>query len=353
MRRLGQAFRSRSSPLTLGIIVAIALAAGGLACASQPDLGPDPVASPSPGALTALRPLPGARCSTTRNPAGRSGRHGAVPPPIAVADGLASANLWNVVSSAGLLQQCDDTSGLTTMISLRDIQRGRQAPAGYPEVGYGRNLVDGDFCLNASRCHTRPFPLRVSALERSRSIDSVDLQYALGVPAPPSLSRNFAYDLWLERHPAQGAGPQRGDIEVMISLYHVGGLNCGAAGVMWWQQASVNGESTGTRWQVCNLEGATGAQLVGFLLERPAPAPARSISLPLQPFIDQAVREANLGPDGGSYSLMGVELGAEFGNCDHFACAKTARWRFRISRLVVHTAALVVPIIGPRPRPVR
>jgi hypothetical protein len=297
-----------------------------------------------------VSPFPHGVCSTTQDPAGGAGstisHHTAA---IAVPNGVAEGNLWNTDRSAGTIRQCYGKRGLSTTISLRSIARHVGGPAGYPEVGYGHNLVDGAFCAPPPiPCNTAPFPLAVHDL-RGRGY-SVTTSYSLGKPHPGSLPRNLGYDFWLEQHPRFGSAPQRGDIEVLISLFHRGVISCGSSRPNFSQRITVGGKRILSRWRVCNLGGGSDGDLVGFLLERPTQARSRSVTLALKSFISKAIKQAAVVDHAkrSPFFVMGVELGAEFGGCDNKACTDTAaRWTFGISTLTLQSRSLQIPIVFP------
>jgi hypothetical protein len=272
-----------------------------------------------------------------------------VPSPLGVTNGAAMGNLWNTVSSAGRIRQCYGSHGLSTQLALNGIHYRGGGPAGFPEVGYGRNLNDAPFC--ASRCPSTRFPVRLTALPSGRNGLAATVRYRLGRRSPRGLNFNVAYDLWLERAPHQGRRPQGHDIEVMISLKRRGIVGCGAGSTSWTSGIVVNGRRVRAHWRTCNFIGGSNARFVPVLLESPSISRG-TIGLALKPLIARAVREnekADPSARWRTYSLMGVEFGTEVGFCAVQPCNETAlNFSFSVSRLVLRWGSSAIPVVSTR-----
>jgi hypothetical protein len=279
---------------------------------------------------------PAFSCRSTKNPSG-------VGLQLLLPNGVAQANLHNTGSSAGVVEQCYTSSGLSTKLQLSGISPTGFGPAGYPELAYGYHLYGQPFCRN---CHVEPFPLRVSDLRRPANDYRVTAKYSLARPSPRSLPYDFIYDLWLERNPTPGRGPRRGDLELIVFLYRQTSATCrrSRAAVAFSTKITFNRRSLVSRWRVCEIDGGTEATPVAFSLEHPSQAQSGEISLRLGDFADEAGRF--LGRDVGSHSLMGFELGGEFDVCSPPAGCVTpnANWRWRVSRLELEGPSAAIPV---------
>jgi hypothetical protein len=299
-------------------------------------------------ATTSSPTTPNQTCTNVTDPA--DGPHSSVTersPLLPLTHGVADANMWNTSSSTGSIQQCYGPHGLTTSLALNSIKRNFGGPAGFPEASYGLNVRNDSFCLAGTSCTTSPFPFEIHKMKPSFKVTT---RYSLGAAQPNSVARSFEYNFWIEGKPRLGWAPQPGDVEVIISLYHHGVLNCGPGRPNWSQRVTINGRSRVSRWRVCNLGAPPGqaANLVGFLLQNPKQATRRSIALQLKPFINRAIKQANtvFHAKRRPAFLEGIELGSEFGNCDSAACKTSAvHWQFTISKLALSTSHSVIPII--------
>lgn len=322
---------------------------GGLGGATEPVVGGTyaftlQVASPLRGdragrrVAVQVRP-PRSGCHVEINPTGAGQT-------LLLPNGAARPNVYNAGVSSGELVQCYGARGATTRIRLTSASARRSGPLGYPELAYGNDLLNDPFCRT---CHSQPFPLRVSALLGSPRAYRLSASYELMAAAPPSLVRNLMYDLWLERDPIPGVAPRPGDVEVLVILYHVGRQPCvdGMPTSRLTTRGTFDGRSVITRWTVCRILGGTPATPVAFLLTSPAESPHATISIPPAVFVDSAGRF--LGQDLRPDSLLGIELGSEFGACsDPRRCAGgRSAWSWRVSQLTLVDTAGVIPIVFP------
>jgi hypothetical protein len=282
-------------------------------------------------------PRPVYGCTTSRNPSGIGAQ-------VALVNGVAEANLHNTHSSVGQIRQCLSASGLTTSVGLSRLSAIGAGPAGFPEVAYGDNLNDQPFCRT---CGARPFPLPLSALNGSYRSYAVTADYSLGSPSPPSLPVDLIYDFWLRQHPSPGVPPRSGDIELLIFMYQRGMANCtpGRVPVTFTTNLEVSGSPRSTTWRVCQIYGGTAATPVAFFLESPAQSPSGQMSITLSDFVDEVGRYVG-GPLGG-YSLMGIELGAEFDQCSIGAGCQVDNpsWQWQITRLTFGDSSKEIPIV--------
>jgi hypothetical protein len=291
-------------------------------------------ASRSP-AMQVTRPVYG--CTATRNPSG-------IGPQVALVNGVAEANLHNTRSSVGQIRQCLTASGLTTTLGLSRLSPIGAGPSGYPEVAYGDNLNDQPFCRT---CRTLPFPLPLSALNGAYRSYAVTADYSLGRPSPPSLPVDLIYDFWLERHPSPGLPPRWGDIELLIFMYQQGMANCtpGRIPVTFTTNVDVIGSPRSATWRVCRIYGGTAATPVAFFLENPSPSPTGQMSIRPSDFVDEA--GSYLARPVGGYSLMGIELGAEFDQCSMAAGCQVDNpsWQWQLTRLTFGDNSKEIPIV--------
>jgi hypothetical protein len=239
---------------------------------------------------------------------------------------------------------------MSTTIALNRFSPVGPGPIGYPEAAYGYHLFDQPFC---ETCHAHPFPLPASVLLRFPDAYRVTARYSISDARPRSLPRDFIYDLWLEQHPVPGAAPRPGDIEALIFLYHAGNIATCLQEVRpaaLTTAAVVNGGRVATRWRICQTHGGTQATPIAFFLASPSQSQAAEISLPLGDFVAAAARYARRDVRG--YSLMGIELGGEFDQCSSASscAARSATWRWRISRLALAGASGAIPIVFPSGR---
>jgi hypothetical protein len=292
-------------------------------------------------------------CSSRQDPAGGAGIPAErVPTPIGVTRGIAEGNLWNTVSAAGRITQCYGPMGLATRLALHHVVYRQPGPAGFPEIGYGRDLVDVPFCLySASLCPRTRFPTRLSGLPAGRNGLTTTVRYRLGRPRPRQMNLNVAYDLWLERAPRRARHPQAGDVEVMLSLHRHGVISCGRGSTSWSDNIRLDGRRVRARWRSCNYVGGSEAQLIPVVLESPSVSKG-TVTLALKPLIARAVKQAartDATARWGSYALMGIEFGAEIGWCRGLPCRESAlRWTFRVSKLVLNWGSTAIPIVSSR-----
>jgi len=155
-------------------------------------------------------------CRTAADPSGPGGQ-------LALPNGTAQANLYNIQASSGSIKQCFDATGLSTVLAVTHIAPKGQGPAGYPEVGYGYDLEDHPFC---QLCHTAPFPIPVSRLSTAAGNLTLNADYSLSDAIPASMPRDLIYDVWLEKSPSAGTMPHQGDVELAIFLYEQSMATC-------------------------------------------------------------------------------------------------------------------------------
>jgi hypothetical protein len=282
----------------------------------------------------------GSTCISEQNPSSSYNNQSAL------AYGNISENLWNLQSSSGSMQQCIDSSGFSTSISLNPINYINVGPAGYPEYGYGHNMFNSSF---GQQSPILTFPQRMSVFDSLNY--SASVTYNLGSSSgrtiistlPNSyLPTDFAYDLWIEKNPTQGV--QNSDVEVMIDPYNNGlVLSYGAPPLppqppcitlppigaicppSLWSNAGtftttieVNGKNQSATWEMYTWNAASTSlphQLIVFVLDQQVSN--GTLSLKIQDFLNKAEKQvlSAFSEDISSYYLMGIEIGAEFGFC--------------------------------------
>jgi hypothetical protein len=238
-----------------------------------------------------------------------------------LANGVATPDLWNVVSSSGSMQQCyAGGTGLTDHIDLSSLNVGPfNGPDGYAEAGYGYDSYGGAFC-DGSKCSTAPFPIPASNLTAQSHYTST-LSYRLGAISPSSEARDLSYDLWLETKSTQGApleggsGPQTGDVELEISPYYT--YNQGLGGLL--STCPSKGTFTDSLrhvWKIFEGCGASKAMLIQYVLASPAQTLSGSITVNIANFVTEAesLLPAARYPIASQESLAGLEVGTEFGS---------------------------------------
>jgi hypothetical protein len=281
---------------------------------------------------------PSSRCRTDREPDG-------APSQLALPNGIARTNLYNVESANGMLRQCySPTDGLTTTIALDGITPVGHGPAGYPEAAYGYDPFGHPFCRG---CHSEPFPLRVADFTSDFHDYTVLARYELGAPVPATLPVDFMYNVWLEQNPMPGVAPQPGDVELLIFLYDQNIASCDASPIPVASLSSAavfDDRPVLARWRVCQIRGGTAATPIAFFLEHPAPSTAAQVTLRISDFVRQAADY--LWADLSAHLVMGIELGGEFAQCTPTGCTDgPLEWGYRIEHLSLANAHATIPIV--------
>jgi hypothetical protein len=276
-------------------------------------------------------------CQSANRPAGVGGQ-------LRLPNGVVEANLYNTSQSAGSIQQCSKPSGVTNDLALADLKPIGYGPAGYPEVAYGRNLYDQPFC---DSCPSYPFPLRVSQLGRDGHDLRLSVGYSLGRPSPPTLPRDFMYDIWLERAAQPGQPPATGDLELIIFLYQQGMAAC-PAGSPWVRFSTpiiVSGNATRSSWDVCQIRGGTNASPIAFFPESPAQSENGHLTFALRDFIDAA--STYLGQSLSDHTVLGVEVGGEFNQCvaQQGCQIQRLKWSWSLQELTILDGQAAVPVV--------
>jgi len=258
------------------------------------------------------------------------------PNQLSLDSGISQFNLWNAVSASGSIQQCyDKNTGLKTSINLNNIQYYSYsgAPAAYSEIGYGTSLNGVPF---GNQNTALTFPVDVNSFENLNYQASVN--YEFGIPIPSNLPVDFTYDLWI-RQPCQDTSNsfscdiQSKDYEIMIWLYN---SNNNALGT------KVNNTPITIdqlSWNEFKGTGSAGATTISFVLT--TPKSNGNISLNLGDFIKTSGNIVN--NDFSGYSLMGVELGTEFGKNNQFT---NADWTWEITNFNLSNSINTIPIVS-------
>ncbi|HEX6395439.1 MAG TPA: hypothetical protein VFZ97_18535 [Acidimicrobiales bacterium] len=282
-------------------------------------------------------------CNSATRPAGVGGQ-------FPLQNGVVQANLYNTWKSAGSIRQCSGPTGVTNDLALGDLKATNYGPAGYPEVAYGYNLNDVSFC---GTCPTRPFPVRVSELLGDSNDLRLSLDYALGKAFPPTLPRDFIYDIWLEQAARPGRPPVAGDVELIVILYQHAIATCsgGTAPVPFSTVLTVNGKAVRSTWHVCRIKGGTAATPVAFFLDSPAQSDSGRLVLGLRDFV--AAASTYLGQSLLDHSVLGLEVGGEFDQCSvHDGCeVPQLRWGWRVHDLTIINGRGSVPIVFSQRQP--
>ena len=226
---------------------------------------------------------------------------------ISLPFGVAEADLWNLKTATGYVEQCYQ-NGLTTFISLNKMSlvNSDYFVAGYPEIAFGHNYADEEFS-NSDNAPIR-FPVQLQTLYQSDLWTNVS--YSISSNHPSQM--DFAYDLWVKNSTQIGA-PTSEDYEVMIEpvdTYFY--LATPPSAILSNETAIVNGVNQKSSWNMYTFpQGGTKAKLIIFSLSSPKQALNRIISLKPQDFISFA--SSSMGYNiSESYWLMGIELGSEF-----------------------------------------
>jgi hypothetical protein len=308
--------------VVLAAVAALSLLLSACNLTGGPIIQPQP--SAQPGCTLAVNPGSG---STSTN--------------LALTNGIAMPNPWNIGSSEGWIQQCYNNGSFSTAMSLANISYKGLGPGGYAEMAYGYSGWDSSFCIT-SGCAVQPFPLTVSSFANDGYWANVN--YTLGVPSPSDLPYDFTYDLWLEQNPSS-AGPQAGDFEVMIEPYNTG-LHPVQVPLSSSQQFSetikVNGNNTPSTWTAYKAYGGTSAPTIVFLLNSPAQQSSTSISLKIQDFLAEAGVIA--GENISGYTLMGAELGTEYGR--NPLGPSDITWSWQVNSYTLSSPSSTIHIIG-------
>jgi hypothetical protein len=248
---------------------------------------------------------------------------------LALTGGIATPNLWNTKSSRGSIAQCYNSStGYTSTVNLSSLSIGpTQGPAGYPEIAYGESAYGGRYCATGvTNCTIAPFPLTVSNLAKYPYLTKIS--YSLGTISPTQYW-HLTYDLWLVQS-LKSAGPQAGDVEILISPYN-GYPGCGTAR----GTVSIGGD-TWSMYQGC---GATKATLLAFILKSPAQRRSATFDLNISSFVSEVKKLLPTDASIANEEMPGLEVGIEF---DNYHCAATcapqqssAKFHWAVSSLSV------------------
>jgi Glycosyl hydrolase family 12 len=280
-------------------------------------------------------------CKTSQNPDVHNTTKDGSASFLPLAEGDATPNFWNVLSSAGSVRQCySPWSGLTESIDVTSLQAGPyNGPDGYTEAGYGYNSYDGIYCSGAqSPCTVAPFPVPASSFTpQNRYLATVS--YSLGAISPGQ-DADLTYDLWLEQVPSN-AGPQPGDVEILVTPYS-SFPPCGT-------ELPSYTDSLGQTWNV--YEGCGTSKkwaTLHFILAARAQSRSATLTVNLSDFVDRAEALLPSNPVG-SEEMTGIQLGTEFGEnvCGATACSGTpdVTWNWTISQLSLSTPTANVTMI--------
>lgn len=317
------------------------------------------------GNLYAFGPSQLARCASVSDPTLANTTSASPRPAVPLQAGIATANLWNVQRSAGIVSQCFSTAasgqapGLVTTFNLTGLTPISNGPAGYPEIAYGYSN-DGDrLCIDTRPCAAAPFPIPVQNFLAAPT--TATLGYSLGAPAPSALPVDLIYNLWIRQSPARGA-PQACDVEVVVYLYESNlppppparSGSCAVAPTKLSDRLVMDGAVDGTHapigWNVSVGAGGTDATTVYFAMTSPEPKASARLGVPLGDIVKKAADL--LGPAYAATSgyVMGVELGAEFNQaqCPN-ACVMSsgdAQWSWTVSKFSLEAAGSKLNVIG-------
>ncbi|MGC9135396.1 GH12 family glycosyl hydrolase domain-containing protein [Caldivirga sp.] len=213
-------------------------------------------------------------------------------------------NYWNA--------ECNGTSGtvdmsinggLRTIVNLTKakMKNPNLGVLGYPETIYGYKPFGR---VRTAINQKLPLPLTTGDLPNAW----INLEYE--VVNHGSLRMNFSFDLWLTRGSDQ-AGIFRGDLELMIWLYHFNLRPAGLPEGTIEAPILVNNAAENAKWEV--WFGDTGQWNI-LTLRLANPLKVASVSLPLRGFIEKALSIVSgklINITG--YYLNGLEVGTEYG----------------------------------------
>lgn len=276
-------------------------------------------------------------CNSASRPAG-------VGEQLPLQNGVVQANLYNTWESAGSIRQCSGPTGVTNDLALSRLKSTSYGPAGYPEVAYGYNLNDHSFC---GTCPTRPFPLRVSELVGDGNDLRLSLDYSLGKASPPTLPRDFIYDVWLERAARPGQPPAAGDVELIIFLYQQAIAACsdGITPMTFSTVLTFDRKAVPSTWHACRIKGGTAATPVAFFLDTPSQSESGRLTIGLRDFVEAASRYVSQSLS--DHSVLGVEVGGEFDQCSVQEGCKVPqlRWGWSVHELTILDGQGSVPVV--------
>ena len=276
-------------------------------------------------------------CNSASRPAGVGGQ-------LPLQNGVVQANLYNTWESAGSIRQCSGPTGVTNDLALAGLRATNYGPAGYPEVAYGYNLNDHSFC---GSCPTRPFPVRISELLGDSNDLRLSLDYSLGKASPPTLPRDFIYDVWLERAARPDQPPAPGDVELIVFLYqqNIAACSDGTTPMPFSSVLTIDGKAVLSTWHACHIKGGTAATPVAFFLDTPAQSESGRLNLGLRDFVNAA--STFLGQSLSDHSVLGVEVGGEFDQCSvQDGCqVPQLRWGWSVHELTILDGRGSVPVV--------
>ena len=226
-------------------------------------------------------------------------------------------NLWGIAGykgskaiRGGVVMEVTPSGILETRVNVSLGPEVKTFVVGYHEVIYGIKP------WGVPPNHPRPIeplalPLRVAELPRVIAVTNYSIdEYSSGI--------NFAYDLWILQKPST-KGPRRGDLELMIWLFHDGIRPAGKLVETLSIPTVINGTLVrNATWQVLVLGSVPwgGWDYVAFVLK--PPVRRGSVAVDLTQFIELAgdalskARAAGRGGAGvGGMYLMSIELGTE------------------------------------------
>ncbi|BCU67777.1 endoglucanase [Sulfolobales archaeon HS-7] len=212
-----------------------------------------------------------------------------------------NTDLWNLSSASGNVTMCVNGT-LRANVNLTSISEKdpNDVVAGYPEIGYGRNLEDESWGPEEYLY----FPLELNKFVSFNY--SASISYRLNVPK--NLPNDFSFDFWVENRPSPGHSPGPGDLEVMIWLYHTPSLYpAGDPYLTLTLPVTVNGVTENVEWTIYNGTGGANTRILTF--ESDEPVDSGTVLIDLSYFFEEVELLGNYS----SFFLMGVELGTEFG----------------------------------------
>jgi hypothetical protein len=265
-------------------------------------------------------------------------------------------NAWNVKNSSpsSSVEECEDEQGMYTAVRLSDVSYLSRGPAGYAEIDYGSDLANEPFLASGPE---GGFPLSVSTFIREHAVGTAS--YSVTAVNPKNAPFDVAYDLWIRKtqsngHVKPGTAPGSQDLEIMIDFLNNGLRPISPLSTLaetfldpfsqffsstptdFSLPISINSATSKSTWLSYTGSGGTRAKLITFLLQDPSPLATATIKVSLSTFVQQALKEADLGSLD-RYDIMGIDFGTEYDSS--VLGPETLSLEWNLTRLDISSAA--------------
>ena len=261
-----------------------------------------------------------------------SGSSGTIPLPSEF--GIGYDDLWNVQSFSGNITTFfTGSGGMEVSANIYHVTAYKNGILGYPSIGYGYSGTDYPQGSSSSQLL---FPMPLTDFS-TMGVEAM-VNYSFNYYHTPLLPTDFAFDMYLETQPTQGKYPTHNDIEVMVGLYDSYNPFLGSVIGSFNSNVMVNGHIVTQDWVVYESH-SNAWSTIYFLPTETFYLSSANITISLAPFL---IHATTIVSPTTSFSLMGIELGTEFGN-EHFK-ADSVNWTIYYYLLVVD--GVKIPLLG-------